>query len=211
MRQGEEGPESDTVLVTRLRTDPEALEAFYRRHVADVAAFIARRVSDANTVADVVSATFLAAVQGAAGFDPDRSPGTALYWMLRIARNEVANHHRQAERQRDVALREGAARRLSDDETARIDDLIDAQRLAPQIQKALEALSPRVSAAFLLVEVDGVRQRSAAVIIGISDTALRARLTRARRHLRRHLQAGAPSNPNRLALIPTDPGDTHGI
>ena len=56
--------DDDAELVRRLRTHPQAIETFYRRHVAAVAAFVARRVTDADSVADVVSNTFLAAIQG---------------------------------------------------------------------------------------------------------------------------------------------------
>ena len=54
--------EDDGELLRRLTTDPAALEVFYRRHVAGVAAFVARRVRDADAVADIVSNTFLAAI-----------------------------------------------------------------------------------------------------------------------------------------------------
>src|SRR6476659_7110742 len=150
--------EGDAELLRRLGTDPTALEAFYRRHVAGVAAFVARRVRDADAVADIVSNTFLAALRGAAGFDPGRSPDSARFWLLGIARREIANHHGSAGRQDALARRERGRRHLSDDETARIDDLIDAQRLAPEIQAALDELSPAVREAFLLVAVDGVPQ-----------------------------------------------------
>ena len=152
---------------------------------------------DADAVADVVSNTFLAAIRGAAGFDPGRSPDSARFWLFGIARREIANHHGSAGRQDALARRERGRRQLSDDETARIDELIDAQRLAPEIQAALDELSPSVREAFLLVAVDGVPQAAAAGVLGISHVALRARLTRARLHLRRRLQGPAPQPPVR--------------
>jgi RNA polymerase sigma factor (sigma-70 family) len=188
----------DAELVAELRTDPASLEAFYRLHVGDVAAFVARRVGDAHAVADIVSNTFLAAINGAHTFDRDRSPVTARFWLLAIARNEVARYQGQAGRQ-VVWLREGSADQLSEDETARIDELIDAERLAPDIRAALDQLSPRVCETFLLVAVDGIPQEEAASMLGISHTALRARLARARRRLRHHLAAlegdSAPTPP----------------
>ena len=105
--------------------------------------------------------------------------------------DEIANHHGSAGRQDALVRREHGRRHLSDDETARIDELIDAQRLAPDIQAALDELSPAVRDAFVLVAVDGVPQAAAAGVLGISHVALRARLTRARLHLRRRLQGHA--------------------
>ncbi len=201
----------DGELVLRLRVDPDALEIFYRRHVSAVAAFVARRVDDADSVADVVSNTFLAAVNGSAGFDAARSPDTARFWLLGIARHEVANHHGAAGRQDALARREQASRHLSEDETARIDELIDAQRLAPEIQAALDHLSPTVRDAFVLVTVDGLPQSAAAEVLGISPAALRARLARARIHLRRHLQDDVQRlGPPALATSPI-PGGSNGL
>jgi RNA polymerase sigma factor (sigma-70 family) len=220
--------EGDAELLRRLGSDPAALEAFYRRHVAAVAAFVARRVRDADAVADVVSNTFLAAIRGAEGFDPGRSPDSARFWMLGIARREIAEHHSSAGRQDALARRARGRRQLSDDETARIDELIDAQRLAPEIQVALDELSPAVRDAFVLVAVDGVPQTAAAGVLGISHVALRARLTRARLHLRRRLQgvgtttADSTADATADAIDPTSldstalvtapvPGGTHGL
>src|SRR6476660_7584622 len=139
MNIAHEGPpaDRDAELVAHLRTDPSALEAFYRLHVAEVAAFVARRENDAHTVADIVSSTFLAAIHGSSTFDRGRSPITARFWLLAIARNEIAKHHGKVGRQQVLWQRERSTRQLSEDETARIDELIDAERLAPEIRAAL--------------------------------------------------------------------------
>lgn len=203
---------TDAELVPRLPTDPDALETFYCRHVADVAAFVARRVTDADTVADVVSSTFISAIKGAPGFDASRSPGTARFWLFAIARREIADHFEARGRQDALARREGARRRLGDDETARIDELIDAQRLAPDIQSALDSLSPGLREALLLVAVEGVPQRDAATVLGISHAALRARLARARLHLRHRLEPEARAELGQLALATSHlPGGTSGL
>ncbi|MEV0390991.1 sigma factor-like helix-turn-helix DNA-binding protein [Nonomuraea sp. NPDC050643] len=43
-----------------IATDPDAFEAFYRRHVDAITSFLARRVADPNTVADLVAEVFVA-------------------------------------------------------------------------------------------------------------------------------------------------------
>jgi RNA polymerase sigma-70 factor (ECF subfamily) len=197
----DQAPDGDADLLARLGTDPEAVELLYRRHVAAVAAFVARRLPDADAVADVVSSTFLAAIRGADGFDRRRSPDGARFWLLGIARHEIADHQGRAGRQEALARRDRGGAALSEDETARIDELIDAQRLAPEIQAGLDRLSAPVRDAFVLVAVDGFSQADAAAVLGISSAALRARLTRARLHLRRHLRGStdAPRFPVALA------------
>jgi RNA polymerase sigma factor (sigma-70 family) len=204
----------DIELVARLDHDPDALDAFYRLHVADVAGFVARRVGDAHAVADIVSNTFLAAIKGAPTFDRRRSPDTARFWLLGIARHQVADYLGANDRQLSIGRRAGANRVLSVDDTARIDELIDAERLAPEIAAALERLSPPVRDAFLLVTVDGIPQTAAASMLGISHAALRARLARARLHLRQQLAAAAPDPPDSpdLTLLPSSlPGGPNGV
>ena len=158
----DQAPDGDADLLARLGTDPEAVELLYRRHVAAVAAFVARRLPDADAVADVVSSTFLAAIRGADGFDRRRSPDGARFWLLGIARHEIADHQGRAGRQEALARRDRGGAALSEDETARIDELIDAQRLAPEIQAGLDRLSAPVRDAFVLVAVDGFSQADAA-------------------------------------------------
>jgi RNA polymerase sigma-70 factor (ECF subfamily) len=203
---------ADAELLARLASDRDALELFYRRHVAAVAAFVARRVPDADAVADVVSDTFLAALRGAAGFDARRSPDTARFWLLGIARREVADHHRANGRQEALSRRDRHRPALSEDETARIDELIDAQRVAPDIQAGLDGLSAPLRDAFVLVAVDGFTQNEAAQVLDISPAALRARLARARLALRRHLHRRTDGHPTSLALATTQlPGGTDGL
>src|SRR5262245_27704476 len=117
--------------VATISEDPDALETFYREHVGAVAAFVARRVSQPDVVADIVSNTFLAAIRGAHTFDSSRSPTTPRYWLLGIARREVANQLTADGRARTLAVRVSGRRRPSEDELEHIEELIDAQRLAP--------------------------------------------------------------------------------
>src|SRR4051812_50100328 len=97
---------SDAELVPRLRSDPAALEAFYRGNVDRVTRFAARRCTSPADVADAVSATFMTAIDASASFDPCR--GTARAWLLGIAAHELSRLHRRAGRERRGAA---AARR----------------------------------------------------------------------------------------------------
>src|SRR3954447_2826302 len=89
---------SDAELVPRLRSDPAALEAFYRGNVDRVTRFAARRCTSPADVADAVSATFMTAIDAAASFDPCR--GTPRGWLLGIAAHELSRLHRRAGRER---------------------------------------------------------------------------------------------------------------
>src|SRR4051812_49598711 len=96
---------SDAELVPRLRSDPAALEAFYRGNVDRVTRFAARRCTSPADVADAVSATFMTAIDASASFDPCR--GTARAWLLGIAAHELSRLHRRAGRERRAGGRRG--------------------------------------------------------------------------------------------------------
>lgn len=175
---------SDAALVLWLATDRDSLEIFYRRHVAAVAAFAARRCHVAGDIADVVSVTFMKAVSGAHTFDPRRGR-SALGWLVGIALNEIREQARRDQRQSALIARVGGHRLLDDSDVVRMEQLIDAQRLSPQLERALAQLSNVEREAVLLVAVDGLSSGEAAMALGLSSTVFRARLSRGKRHLRR--------------------------
>lgn len=55
---------------TAIGIDPDALEAFYREHVAAVQRFVARRVADPERAADLTADIFLAALDAAGSYRP---------------------------------------------------------------------------------------------------------------------------------------------
>jgi DNA-directed RNA polymerase specialized sigma24 family protein len=74
-------------------SDPAALEAFYRRHVAEVSRFLARRVAAPQLVADLTAEVFHAVIRSAHTYRPGR--GSELGWLYGIARNVLANDRRR--------------------------------------------------------------------------------------------------------------------
>src|SRR4051794_5427473 len=87
----------------RIAHDPGAFEAFYREHVEAVQRFVVRRVAEPLLAADLTAEVFLAAIDAAPAYRPDRgAPGA---WLLGIARNLVAAEHRRAGRERRAQAR----------------------------------------------------------------------------------------------------------
>ena len=64
----------------RMAVDPDAFEAFYREHLDAIHRFVARRVADPHHASDLVADIFLAAIDGAATYDPRRGPPVA--WLF---------------------------------------------------------------------------------------------------------------------------------
>lgn len=102
--------------VTRLSRDPAEFEAFYRRHVAAVTRFVARRVADPHTVADLTAEVFLAAIGSAHIYHAAR--GSQLGRLYGITRDIVASERRRAALELRVAGRICGRRLLDSDDIA---------------------------------------------------------------------------------------------
>lgn len=107
-------------------------------------------------------------------------PGDAeLPWLFGVARRVLANHNR------------GARRRLVMVERLRADLswVAPAPARTTELEQALAQLSATDRELLLLLAWDGLSQEQAVLALGISHSALRVRLHRARARLRTHLAA----------------------
>ena len=87
----------------RIAVDPDAFEAFYCEHLDAIHRFVARRVADPHHASDLVADIFLAAIDGAATYDPRRGPPVA--WLFGIARNVVERSFNAIKQWRGLATR----------------------------------------------------------------------------------------------------------
>ena len=177
-------PERDPNLVRSVGTDPRAFEDFYRTHVVQVVAFATRRCRTPEEVADLVATTFVAAIESAHRYDPGRGePGA---WLLGIAANVLAGRRRRDGRERAAVERLSGRRLLDTDDYARLDEMIDAARIAPHVEDAIAEL-PAAQQVIVHLVRDGVSPTDAARRLRISPATARMRLSRARRTLRHSL------------------------
>lgn len=187
--------ETDAALLTRIRTDRDALETFFRRHVDAVEQFAVGRCRGAEEAAELVSAVFLALIEGRAVHDG--RGGSALPWLLGVARNLLADERRRWWRDERLRQRLAGQAVLRADEATDLEDRIDAARQAPAFADALAGLTSGERELMLLVAYDGLSVADAARVVGISPTAGRMRLRRARLRLRRALAGAPPGSPAR--------------
>lgn len=157
-------------------------ELVYRAEVGRVTAFFARRSRDPQTVADLTSDTFVAAMTSFAGFDPAK--GTARGWLFAIARRVYARHCEQDAHHRDAARRAAGRRVLDTDQITELVTKIDAERAGRELVERLAHLPPLERAAVELVDLAGLTPKEAAAAAAVSPGALRIRLFRARNRLR---------------------------
>ncbi|WP_090802542.1 RNA polymerase sigma factor [Asanoa ishikariensis] len=168
--------------ISGIGDDPVAFEVFYRRHVEAVGRFVARRVDDPHLAADLTADVFLAVIESAAGYRPDR--GSQIGWLFGVARNVIADEGRRAARRLRVTGRLAGRRDLDADDIARIEERIDAESAARRVHRSLSELPADTRALVELVAVDGLTVAEAAIAVGLSPVAARVRLHRARRLVR---------------------------
>jgi len=175
----------------RIAHDPEALAVFYREHVTAVTRFVARRVADPHTVADLTAEVFLAVISSASSYNPGR--GTQAGWLYGIARNVIAGERRRAAHESRTASRIAGRRLLDEDDIARLEERIDAESPGRAACRALARLPPEERAVLELVAIDGLLVKDAATALGIRRGTARVRLHRARRAARQAI--GPPAVP----------------
>ncbi|MBT0993686.1 RNA polymerase sigma factor [Cellulomonas sp. DKR-3] len=168
------------------QTDAQRFAELWERYAPRVQAYALRHV-DRDDAAEVVAETFLVAWRRLVDV-----PGDPLPWLLVVARNTVANHHRSRHRAR-LLSDELARLQLVAEHRPTAADVVVAERDA--LLRALAALTTHEREALLLVAWDGLAPTPAAQVAGCSVTAFKVRLHRARRRLAGVLQEVADDEP----------------
>lgn len=166
--------------------DADAFAEFFRRHVRAITAYAVRRCVNSEDVADLVSETFLAALQASGRYRPESD--TALPWVFGIARRVLARQHRtRAGVNRIVQKVANVTPQYQGAEDDAIAASVDAARHAPDIDAALRALSLGERDVLELVAYEGLTPGEAAIALDLTANAARLKLSRARKRMRRSL------------------------
>jgi RNA polymerase sigma factor (sigma-70 family) len=182
---------TDRELIGRLEESADAFALLYRRHVRRITTYAATRSRRPEDVADLVAATFVAAFESRAGYDPSR--GEVVAWLIGIARHLAADQQRHALREREALIRVAGQRVLAADEIEELEARIDAVREAAELCAGLAGLHSRDREPLLLIGVVGLDHAQAAQALGVSRATFRVRLLRARRALAREHARGPGS------------------
>lgn len=171
------------LLASAARGHPDAFAALYRRHVGAVTGFAVRLGATPDEVADIVSETFIVGLDRAGRYRPVGE--TARPWLLGITWRVAQSGFRQRTRQARLGRKLGAALpRYADDEAEAIAAAIDAARLAPDLEAALQRLPRGERRVLELVAKTGMTPMEVAIALDISANAARLRLARGRERLR---------------------------
>lgn len=174
-------PDSSMNVLDRFRHgDPDAFETLFREHQAPVYRWILRIVRNRATAEELVVEAFWRIYRGHARFEPSRgfapwarriATNTALDW-LRVHRNEDAQ---------SVALEDGYSAAQPGDPGASLE-------MRAKIAQAFARLPPRLRIAAVLAVVEEQPHKEVAESLGISVAAVKLRVFRALRKLRKDLE-----------------------
>jgi RNA polymerase sigma-70 factor (ECF subfamily) len=154
----------------------DAFEALFRSHQGEVYGWIVRIVRDPSAAEDLTVETFWRIHRAHARFDPTRSFGA---WARRIATNAALDHLKTTRRETD----------LPDDLPSRpLPDFGISEELRQKMANAFRRLPPQLRIAASLALVEELPYQEIADALGVSTGAVKLRIFRARRFLRKELK-----------------------
>lgn len=172
---------ADADLIMQLQQgDRRAFAQLYERHKDGIYAYCFRMLLDAPAAEDAAQDTFLkmhdaiGTLRNADSFRP---------WLYRIARNEVYMHVR---RRAPIRLEDDSEIRDEEDDPHRLLVSREEQSL---VRETLLRLKPEYREVLLLCEYDGLRYAEIALVTGSTESAVKARIFKARRLLTQRLRA----------------------
>lgn len=177
------GGETDAELLADTANPAESFATFYRRHANGVLRFVASRGADAETAADVVSETFIAALKQRGRYRETHD--SARLWLLGIAVRRLGDQRRLEQRER--ARVERAEQHTS---VLTNTDYSTYEALA-RATVALDALADLPDDERLVIlarVVEGREYAEIATAFGLKEPAVRKRLSRGLGRLRNRLE-----------------------
>ena len=177
-------------------------EQVVRDHSARVYRLAYRLSGNPQDAEDLTQETFVRVFRSLADF----SPGTFEGWLHRITTNLFLDMVRRRQRIRFDALPEDTERLPG---TAPSPEQVYADtHLDPQVQAALDALSPEFRVAVVLCDIEGLTYEEIAATLGIKLGTVRSRIHRGRVQLRQALAHLAPRRPVETEALPHEhPGE----
>lgn len=173
----------DEMVANAKEGDPEAFEALVRATHADTYTLAYRLTGNEEDARDVVQETYLRAYKGLKRF---RGEAQFTTWLYRITANCASTHLGRRRKHRHDELDESVG---LVDERAEHDPILraDASELREELKVALQDLPPKLRSVIVLRDIYDLPHEAIAEELGISETAAKVRLHRARKKLREEI------------------------
>ena len=183
MRSNPPMPDDVGELVAAAREgDQRAFEELVKATYADTYTLAYRLLGDEEDARDVVQESYMRAYRGLKRFRGDAQFST---WLYRITANCANTHLSKRRRHAHDELPDDAQAYLADSNPERDPQAsLNASSLRDRLTYALDDLPPKLRAVVVLRDVYDLPHEAIASELGISETAAKVRLHRARRKLR---------------------------
>lgn len=169
------------------------LSACYQRDASRLLVWLTRRTYDAQLATDLVAETFARAFAARRRFRGGGEDELSA-WIFGIARNTLHESLRSGAAERKAMQRLGLERVvLTDDEQLRIEDLAELGTLRTALLSALDELSAEQREAVRLRVERELTYEAIAHMLGITEQAARARVSRGLRMLATALDSHRPA------------------
>jgi RNA polymerase sigma-70 factor (ECF subfamily) len=185
--RGSSSLEDDTILISRIQAgDREALAILYERYLPSIWRYVYSRLRGNEAASrDVVSETFLAAIQGIGRLDAASTHVAG--WLSGIARHKLVDHWRRSTPQ--IGMQDPDLSMQEADPVA----MMDASDTRQAVGKAMESMDDLERVVLEWKYLEGLTVREMAERLGRTEKATEGILYRARLAFRTHYQKATRS------------------
>ena len=194
--------DDERALIQRLKTgDHEAFDALFQRHFPTVYRQAFRVVGNQAEAEEVVQEVFLTMYEKAQTFRGESAFST---WLYRVTMNAALSKLRRRKRREELSLDDYLPRFREDghhlvrpvvDWSNELEGRLAKEQIYRLIQDALDQLPPVDKAVVLLSDVEGLSDREIGTTLGLTVSAVKARLHRSRLVLRGKLAVSLGYSP----------------
>jgi RNA polymerase sigma-70 factor (ECF subfamily) len=181
------------------RPDASPVEAHRERLLS----YITGMVRDAVEAEDVLQEVMLRASSAYAEL---RAEEALTGWLYRIATHACVDHLRRRARRLPVEtwaeLDELVA---SDDSLPSLDQRVERQQMSCCVQQLLERLPDPYRSVLILCDVEGLTAPEIGELLGLTLTTVKIRIHRARRQLKKELEAGCSFSRDERGVLVCEP------
>ncbi|RPI30077.1 MAG: sigma-70 family RNA polymerase sigma factor [Chloroflexota bacterium] len=170
--------------------DPSEFAKLIEAYSGPIYRLALRMLNNPQDAEDILQETFLKAYRHMGSFDGRSKIST---WLYRIATNEALMHLRRKHPEAisidepgDPADEEQAPLQIVDWCCLPEEELLSAEGRV-LLDRAVDTLPHRLRVVFLLRDIEGLSTRETADVLGLSENAVKTRLSRARLRLREQL------------------------
>mgnify|MGYP001164238578 CR=1 FL=1 len=176
----------EQALITALKQrDPTALAAVFETYADRIYRLGMNLLHDEQHADCVVQDTFLALIEHIDQFEGRSSLGT---WLYRVGYNHCLNQLRKVKPSLELdSLDEPDMMPVNFNPWPAPEEMIFTNEITSELERAIATLSPALRAVFVMRDIEELSTSETAGVLGISESAVKVRLHRARLLLREWL------------------------